>query len=382
MSHNVTLQRLQENSTTRQALFVGRLREAGKDVPVTEIRMDEQLIASLLAGVPLPMVLIDREERITSANAAALALFGRTVVGRHYILAMRQPGLLDAIEGTLRHRQPGRARHVISGPSREVTYQVTISPVDGDGGALCAFEDISAQEQMSQIRRDFVANVSHELRTPLTALLGFIETLQGAAREDPVARERFLGIMAREAERMNRLVRDLLSLSRVEAEERVRPTEKVDIVALIGSAVTALRPMAENAGVAIEILGEPGPIWVPADADQLTQVFHNLIENAVKYGAAGKLVTVAINRADQDLVRLGPAIRIEVTDRGEGIDPIHLPRLTERFYRVDSHRSREKGGTGLGLAIVKHIVNRHRGRFRIDSEPGKGSCFTVILPKS
>jgi len=346
--------------------------------------MDSQFVETVLSGVPLPLVLIDGAERITAANAAALALFGPGIVGRHYIIAMRQPGLLDAIEGTLRHRQPGNARHVITGPSREITYKVTVSPVSGEGqiGALCAFQDITEQEQMGQIRRDFVANVSHELRTPLTALLGFIETLQGAAKDDPVARTRFLTIMAREAERMNRLVRDLLSLSRVESEERVRPTERIDIVALVSMTVTALRPVADAAGVVIEVTGDAGPLVVPADHDQLTQVFHNLIENAVKYGAPGKLVTVAVNRQTRDLAKAGPAVMIEVIDRGEGIDPIHLPRLTERFYRVDSHRSREKGGTGLGLAIVKHIIYRHRGRFRIDSDLGKGSRFTVILPEA
>ncbi|TKA96836.1 two-component sensor histidine kinase [Cereibacter changlensis] len=345
--------------------------------------MESDFARSVLAAVPMPLVMIDAAERIRGANEPALALFGAGIVGRHYILAMRQPGLLDAIEGTLRHRQPGQARHIVTGPSREITYRVTVSPVEGEGrgGALCAFEDITEQEQMGQIRRDFVANVSHELRTPLTALLGFIETLQGNARDDPAARARFLGIMAREAERMNRLVRDLLSLSRVESDERLRPTGRLDIIGLIDSAATTLRPMAEAAGVQIERTGQPGPLLLPGDADQLTQVFHNLIENAVKYGAPGKLVTVEVGPEPQALGRLGPAVRIEVIDRGEGIDPIHLPRLTERFYRVDSHRSREQGGTGLGLAIVKHIINRHRGRFRIESELGQGSRFIVILPR-
>ncbi len=215
---------------------------------------------------------------------------------------------------------------------------------------------------------------------PLTALLGFIETLKGAARDDPAARDRFLSIMAREAERMNRLVRDLLSLSRVEAEERVRPTARIDIVANIHAAVAALRQLSDSAGVTVAVEGEPGPVIVAADADQMTQVFQNLIENGVKYGGAGKRVTVRIAREERDISLRGPAVRIDVIDEGEGIDPIHLPRLTERFYRVDSHRSREQGGTGLGLAIVKHIVNRHRGRFRIESEKGKGSTFSVILP--
>ena len=346
--------------------------------------MESQLVMSVLEGMPWPALLIDRAERIVAANALAKVLLGSGIEGRHYILTLRQPGLLDAIEGTLRHRQPGQARHVITGPSREITYRVQISPVTGEGqdGALCVFEDITDLEQTNQIRRDFVANVSHELRTPLTALLGFIETLRGAARDDPTARERFLGIMEREAGRMNRLVRDLLHLSRVEGEERVRPTEIVDVAALITMAVTALKPMADAAQVSVRITGETGAIKLPADADQLTQVFHNLIENAIKYGAPGKLVTIAVSRDPREASLRAPAVRIEVIDQGEGIDALHLPRLTERFYRVDSHRSREKGGTGLGLAIVKHIVNRHRGRFRIESENGKGSVFTVILPES
>ncbi len=344
--------------------------------------VDSQFTRSLLAGVPIPIVLIGQDERIAAISTAAAALFGEAILGRHYIIAMRQPQLLDAIEATFRFRQPGQARMVVTGPAREQTFRVTVTPVEGEdkAGVLAAFEDITELEQAGQIRRDFVANVSHELRTPLTALLGFIETLKGAAREDPVARERFLNIMEREAERMNRLVQDLLSLSRVEAEERVRPTERIDIVGHLHSAVAALRQLSEAAGVTVAVEGEAGPVIVAADADQMTQVFQNLIENAVKYGGGGKKVTVRVARQERDISLRGPAVRIDVIDEGEGIDALHLPRLTERFYRVDSHRSRERGGTGLGLAIVKHIVNRHRGRFRIESEKGRGSTFSVILP--
>ena len=346
--------------------------------------MESQLVRTILDGLTSPAVIIDQTDHIVAANALAKALFGPGLDGRHYILILRQPGLLDAIETTLKTRLPTKSRHIITGHSREITYRVHISPVAGEGqqGALCIFEDISDAEQMGQIRRDFVANVSHELRTPLTALLGFIETLRGAARDDPAARERFLVIMEREAGRMNRLVRDLLHLSRVEGEERVRPTEQVDLVALINMAVSALKPVADAAGVSVRVTVDTGPIKLPADADQLTQVFHNLIENAIKYGAAGKLVCVVITRDTLGFSLRGPAVRVKVIDKGEGIDELHLPRLTERFYRVDSHRSREKGGTGLGLAIVKHIVNRHRGQFRIESELGKGSVFTVILPET
>lgn len=344
--------------------------------------MESQLVLSMLDGMPWPALLIDQSDHIVAANALAKNLFGAGIVGRHYILTLRQPGLSAAIESTLRNCQPAQARHIITGPAREIIYRVQINPVTGDDvqRALCVFEDMTDVEHMGQIRRDFVANVSHELRTPLTALLGFIETLRGAAKDDPAARERFLGIMEREAGRMNRLVRDLLHLSRVEAEERVRPTAYVDLTALIIMAMASLKPVADAAGVTIQIVGEAGPIKLRADADQLTQVFHNLIENAIKYGATGKFVTVAISRDARDPNLRVPAVRVDVKDEGEGIEPLHLPRLAERFYRVDSHRSREKGGTGLGLAIVKHIVSRHRGRFVIESELGKGSVFSVILP--
>ncbi len=346
--------------------------------------MPSELVTAIIEGLPQPLVLLGAEGRIQAANRPARELLGPAIEGRHYITVLRQPALLDAIEGTLRHRQPAQARYLVSGTARETVWNVLAAPVAGEGerGVLVSFEDTTDREQVGQMRRDFVANVSHELRTPLTALLGFIETLKGAARDDSVARERFLTIMEREAERMNRLVRDLLSLSRVEAEERVRPTERVDLAALLQSSVAALRPMADEAGVVLELIGGETPASVPGDADQLTQVFHNLIENAVKYGGSGGRVTLVLSHEARDLSLRGPALRVDVIDRGEGIDAIHLPRLTERFYRVDSHRSREKGGTGLGLAIVKHIVNRHRGRFRIDSEKGNGSRFSVFLPEN
>lgn len=340
-------------------------------------------MATLIDGIPVPALVIAGDARIAAVNPAAERLLGAGILGRHYMIAMRQPVLLEGIEVALGQRQARQVRLVQTGPAGESTYRVTVSPIEGEGraGVLCVFEDISEQEQVGQMRRDFVANVSHELRTPLTALMGFIETLKGAARDDPAARDRFLTIMAREAGRMNRLVSDLLSLSRVEAEERVRPTERVDIAALAGSVVATLRPMAEAAGVRLELQGAGAPEILPADPDQITQVLHNLIENAVKYGGAGKRVRVTLSEAPRDSGLRAPGLQIEVADSGEGIDPIHLPRLTERFYRVDSHRSREKGGTGLGLAIVKHIVNRHRGRLRIESEKGRGSTFTILLPR-
>jgi two-component system, OmpR family, phosphate regulon sensor histidine kinase PhoR len=345
--------------------------------------MESALIRSIVEAMPQPAFIVTKAARITVANRAARDLLGLALEGRHFGLSLRQPSVVAVIDAALTNGEVGQGRFTITGPSSETIYRLTATPVSGEGhtGALCVFEDISDAEQMGQMRREFVANVSHELRTPLTALLGFIETLQGAARDDATARARFLGIMEREAGRMNRLVSDLLHLSQVEAAERLRPSEAVDIVGTVMTTTATLRSMADAAGVKIEVSGPAGPIMLPGDADQLVQVFQNLIENAVKYGGGGGGVTITLRRETEPAMG-GPVVVIAVRDQGEGFDPLHIPRLTERFYRVDSHRSREKGGTGLGLAIVKHIVNRHRGRLRIDTELGKGSTFTVILPES
>lgn len=232
------------------------------------------------------------------------------------------------------------------------------------------------------MRRDFVANVSHELRSPLTVLSGFIETLQGSARDDAEARARFLAIMQQEAQRMNRLVGDLLSLSKVEANERIRPREQVAMGDVLRTTLAALRPQIEENGIAVDFDDRGGGATLLGDRDQLVQVFHNLIENAIKYGGAGGRVGLALRAHDRWPGFTGPVLAVAVSDNGEGIDPIHIPRLTERFYRIDSHRSRQMGGTGLGLAIVKHIVNRHRGRLGIESTRGQGTTFLVVLPRS
>ncbi len=344
--------------------------------------MDNDIQGSLLAAIPLPALIIDSEGRISAVNDAGTEIFGRLLQGRHYATAIRQPRLLDAIDRTIATGTAHEGELQSWEGPREISYGASCRPLDLPGGAavLICLMDRTDRERAGMMRRDFVANVSHELRTPLTALLGFIETLRGAARDDAQARERFLGIMQGEAERMNRIVEDLLSLSRVEEDERMRPTKLQDLAGIIDSAVQSLRPLAEAQNVTIDVSGreEAGP--VPGDADQLQQVMTNLLENAIKYGGAGKTVTVAMRKIDRDAELRGPAICIEVTDRGEGIDPIHLPRLTERFYRVDSHRSRQMGGTGLGLAIVKHIIGRHRGRLAVSSKIGQGSRFSVFLP--
>jgi len=336
--------------------------------------------AAVISALPTPVVLIARNERILSVNPPARRLLGAAVEGRHYITALRQPLLLDAVERMLKTRDPQSARYITTDDSGiEISYAVSISSIKD--AIVLHFEDVTHLETAGQMRRDFVANVSHELRTPLTALLGFIETmLHGPARTDAAARERFLGIMEAEAGRMNRLVGDLMSLNRVEAEERMRPKSSVNMTDLVKSVIHGLTPLAEEASVQIEARLPDRDVQVPGDEDQLRQVLTNLVENAIKYGREGERVIVAL---------LGPAfhprlraeaVEIAVRDYGAGIDPVHIPRLTERFYRVDTHRSREQGGTGLGLAIVKHIINRHRGRLQIESELGNGSRFSVLLP--
>lgn len=337
---------------------------------------------ALIKALPFPAVLIAPTERIEAANASAAALFGHDGTGRHYITVLRQPATLDAVEATLRDGQAREARYLGSEGGRDTTWRTSVREVPGHGvrRVLVTFEDITAVEEAGQIRRDFVANVSHELRTPLTALLGFVETLRGPARDDAGARDRFLAILAREAGRMAHLVDDLLSLSRVEAEERRRPTERVDLRALAASVAAALEPLADRFGTTVQLRLPDDPVEVPGDPGQLRQVLTNLLENAIKYGARGGPVEVTLTEPSDEPGLRRRGVRLSVVDNGPGIAAHHIPRLTERFYRVDAHRSREVGGTGLGLAIVKHIVNRHRGRLRIDSEVGKGSRFTVVLP--
>jgi two-component system phosphate regulon sensor histidine kinase PhoR len=345
--------------------------------------MKSELSNSLLAAVPLPLILIGADDCIQGMNPGAQLLFPGAGVGRHYVTALRQPALLSAIDRAQTRRETTSDRYLEKTTTREAMYKVSVSPVGSalERGVLVAFEDITELERAGEIRRDFVANVSHELKTPLTALLGFIETLRGAARDDPEARDRFLTIMDREASRMNRLVSDLLSLSRVESAERQRPIDRVDLLDLAESTVAMLQPLASAQDVVLSIEQQGGGDYiVPGAADQLQQVLSNLVENAIKYGNAGGRVVIRLERHERELAFRGPGIAIEVADFGAGFDPHHISRLTERFYRVDSHRSREMGGTGLGLAIAKHIVNRHRGRFRIDSTPGQGATFTVLIP--
>ncbi len=343
----------------------------------------DHALRAMLGAVPMPLVVIGARGHIDWANPAAHALLGQGLVGVPYVSALRQPRLIAAIGAVFGDGKPRQTRYLRSDMQGEARFRASCAPspdIHGrSGGVLVAFEDISHVEEAGQMRQDFVANVSHELRMPLTSLLGFIETLGGAARDDAPARDRFLAIMQAEASRMNRLVSDLLALSQLEEIERTRPAETVDIGMIVERAAASLAPQAAARGAQIKLECPATPILVQGDDDQLQQLFVNLLENAIKYGTPGGKGGRAAQVRVQCAMRAG-RVEITVSDQGPGIAPQHLPRLTERFYRVDNHRSRQMGGTGLGLAIVKHIVNRHRGRLRITSNLGKGSAFCVSLP--
>lgn len=345
--------------------------------------MPQQIpLDDLVAALPLPTLAIGADERIASLNEPAQKMLKTPAKGRHFVTILRQPALVEAVERCLVDDIRRDAQFVLAGSENDVTYDVTLQRIANSETVLLSFYDVTRLEQAEQMRRDFVANVSHELRTPLTALMGFIETLRGPAQDDASARERFLGIMSGEAERMNRLVGDLLSLSRVESEARVRPKDLIDLRDVLNATLRNLAPLAVDNAVTLRPEFGTEQLYVLGDADQMVQVCTNLIENAIKYGGQNKPIDIKASVEENVTGMRGKAICIAVKDYGPGIEQHHLPRLTERFYRADSHRSRSLGGTGLGLAIVKHIVNRHRGRLRVHSELGQGATFIVVLPKS
>jgi len=351
---------------------------AAQVVAAAPPRVDEQMLDAVMAGLPDATIVLDREGRLIASNAAARSLAPALARGQRASLALRMPEIVDAV------RQAGA-----SGEPRSVEFSLRV-PVDrwfvahvvplADAGAglmLLVFQDMTPLRRVEEMRADFVANASHELRTPLAALSGFIDTLRGSARDDATARERFLAIMKTQADRMARLIDDLLSLSRVELIEHVHPDKPVDLVPIVRQVTDGLQTLARDRGVEIAIAPSGQPMAVLGDRDELTRVFENLIENALKYGASGKRVDIGFATAE---VPGGTDALVSVRDHGPGIAAEHLPRLTERFYRVDVTQSRAEGGTGLGLALVKHILNRHRGRILIESEAGKGATFTVRLP--
>ncbi len=340
---------------------------------------------AIVDGLPDPLIGVDRQRRIVRTNRAARALLGPVGAERDLSTALRQPELLAAIDRLLEAGPDGNfvnAEHAtieiaLPGPPELdfIAHVRRLPRAAADGSlALVVLHDTTALRRAERMRADFVANASHELKTPIAGLAGFIETLRGPARDDANARERFLGIMAEQADRMRRLVDDLLMLSRIEQHEHSRPAAAVDVERVLRGVNDLLHLKASSRGVALEIDCEKGLPPAVGDYDELTIVFQNLIDNAIKYTKGASKVRVVARAVG------GGDLAVSVSDEGDGIAAAHLPRLTERFYRVDTARSRQLGGTGLGLAIVKHVVNRHRGRLEIQSTLGKGSVFTVTLP--
>ncbi len=344
------------------------------------------LLDAVVSGMPDPVAVLDQDGRVIAFNAQASVLAPALRRGEPASIALRMPELVEAIRAA---NLTGKAQRIefsarLPSPRWSEAFVAPIALSDhGPGRAgvvVITVHDLTPIRRADDMRADFVANVSHELRTPLAAITGFIDTLQGPARDDAAVRGRFLGIMQAQAWRMARLIDDLLSLSRIEQRAHQRPDTPVDLIAIVRQVADGLQTLAQDRGIAVEITEPSTPLVVLGDRDELTRLFENLIENGLKYGASGKRMDIALAAAGAPGGK-GEAV-VSVRDYGPGIAAEHLPRLTERFYRVDVGESRAQGGTGLGLALVKHILNRHQGRLTIDSKEGEGATFTVRLQSS
>ena len=357
----------------------------GPDTAEIAARSFEETLFRLGEAVGLPWVVIDERNSVRQVNALASRQFAKLELGVPISLSLRNPALVSAIE-TCRRTGSSQTVDMQQAVPTQVWYRLHVAPItpllpDIEPSArkwiVITFTDVTEQRRIDAMRADFIANASHELRTPLTSVMGFIETLRGPAARDAAAREKFLGIMANQSERMSRLIDDLMSLSRIESRQHLTPSATVDLRAILDEVVEGLSPQAAEASVEIVRDLPDGPVLIAGDRTELYEVFENLVENALKYGADGGRIETALKPVGN---RPGYAYAVTVTDHGPGIAEEHVPRLTERFYRVDAESSRKKKGTGLGLAIVKHIVNRHRGLMTIRSELGKGTSVEILLP--
>lgn len=336
--------------------------------------VSDDLVA--ISALAEPAMVVSDNWRVISANAGAQAMFGPRLQGHDLRQTVRHPVVVEAVQAAAGGQSPC-VREVSTLGQQDGAYRVRAVNL-GDRRLLLAFDDITQARLTERMRADFIANASHELRTPLANISGFIETLLGPAAEDAPARRRFLEIMGLEAGRMSRLIDDLLSLSRIELDKYVRPQAALDLGAVLSDVGRVLAMRLEADGREIRIRVVAGLPRVVGDRDQLLQVLHNLVSNALKYGRSG--TPILLNAFVEAQPRGDPMLRVQVVDEGDGIAPEHLPRLTERFYRIDAGRSRSMGGTGLGLAIVKHIVERHRGRLEIASRQGAGTVASFLLP--
>jgi two-component system phosphate regulon sensor histidine kinase PhoR len=343
------------------------------------------LARTVFAQLPDPLMLLDVSGQVLFANAAMAAVIGLDAQQKHVSAVWRTPAVLQAIERTIATGEPTTAEFSTPVPVMRYYQAYARRTEQAPHLTTLLLHDVSAVKRAEQARADFIANASHELRTPLAAVSGFIDTLRGHAKDDEEAREEFLGIMSEEAGRMRRLIDDLMSLTRIELNEHVPPAGNVDVVGVVRDAAASLQALARKDDVTIQVGGTTPLPHVVGERDELFQLFQNLIHNAIKYGREHGHVWIEFSQCPEPVALpgrrgTGPQISIAIRDDGEGIAREAIPRLTERFYRVDVKRSRERGGTGLGLAIVKHIANRHGGRLQVESKAGDGSTVTVILP--
>lgn len=331
------------------------------------------VLDEVLDAMVAPVLLV-QDGRVTLANRAAQTLLGAHILGEDARVAIRHPAAAERL-GTPGPIDGERPIELVGLGTRDQRWEMRLGEAS-DGQRIVHLVDQTGNYAAERMRIDFVANASHELRTPLASILGFIETLRDEAGEDAEVRARFLKVMDDEARRMQRLVEDLISLSRIEAEKFRLPDNAVNLAQLLNDVCAEVTDAAGDRGLDLVATIDPRLAPVSGDKAQLSQMLHNLIGNAMKYGRAGTPVSIDLKRDDQNMIRLS------IRDEGDGIAAVHIPRLTERFYRADAGRSRSLGGTGLGLAIVKHIVERHRGRLDIASQVGVGTIVSVILPPS
>ncbi len=342
----------------------------------------------LVDTLPDILIMINDDKKIVRTNRAARAIFGQNLAQKNLFDIIPNPSLKDAVGAVIQDLRGREIEFRTEDPVvRDFLAIIERFPVPSAGGisTVITMNDITELKSVEQMRADFVANASHEIRTPLASIKGFVETLMGPAKDDPAAHEAFLPIMLEQAERMQQLINDLLSLSKIEMNAHTVPIDPVELGALVKKQVEHLKHMANAKNMRIVLQVQENLPKVKGEVNELTQVVHNLMSNAIKYGYADSDVTVAVKVTselpqDLNMRNLSRVVMVSVKDQGEGIPKQHLPRLMERFYRVDSARSREVGGTGLGLAIVKGIVVRHRGAIMIDSNVGEGSTFSVYLP--
>jgi two-component system, OmpR family, phosphate regulon sensor histidine kinase PhoR len=334
------------------------------------------MFQDVISGLGDAVICVNGQKIIVCYNAHAKRLFPALEMDEPLSTALRDPIVLDTVRFVIGNREIKECFYTRRAP-HEQFFDVRIAPLSEQEALIC-FRDSSASKALERMRVDFIANASHELRTPLTAIMGFIDTLDSHAHLETEQRTRFLSVMREQAQRMRRLINDLLSLSTIEVKAHLAPQERVDLVAIVHEGLQGLAPLAQDADVQIQFVAPQSPYHVAGDRDELIRVVDNLVENAIKYAGEGKRVEIELLTH----IRSGrEELTLSVRDFGAGISHEHLPRLTERFYRVDAAGSRARGGTGLGLAIVKHIIQRHQGRFEIQSEVGKGSTFNVVLPK-